>query len=502
MNVPRRSEGVTAPAAATAPAPIAPAPASHSGNGRSGGAGVSAGETLIKKEEEEEETLGQLRDRLVLASARAAVPGPRAAFVHIKVEDTTSGEDTDGEGGGGDRGEATSGEGDGEEAEEEEDREEDEREEQEGQLRELEVQAPDARFKGLKEAGADALTPPRRARLPPGSYADTAVELDTDDDYEQEEEEEVEEEEGVEEDEAVPRDRRAHAPGASLAMGGGDAVRLRILSKGARSEPGSPQARLRAPGRVSVINTVQEPEEEDEEAGIAPVIRKRGGSGAVGSSWFTGVCWNKRSNKWQAECKGKHLGYHTTEEAAARAYNKYLKDGVVPEPTAPGPAGASQFKGVSWHTGSNKWKAQCKRTHLGLHATQEDAARACSKFLEDGIHPVAHREASTSRFTGVGWNTRKNKWQTRCRGKFLGNHLAEGEAARAYNVEAARVGLALNVIPPAGAAGVGVDTDAGAGGDASPGGTGAGPNCAGHKRVAPKTSQFKGVCWDKEKYKW
>jgi len=50
---------------------------------------------------EEEVTLGQLRDRQVLAAARAAVPGPRAPFVHIKVEDNTSGKDTDAEGGGG-----------------------------------------------------------------------------------------------------------------------------------------------------------------------------------------------------------------------------------------------------------------------------------------------------------------------------------------------------------------------------------------------------------------
>jgi len=46
----------------------------------------------------------------------ARVPRPRAAFVHIKVEDTTSGDDTDGEGGGRDGVEAT-----GAEAEEGED---------------------------------------------------------------------------------------------------------------------------------------------------------------------------------------------------------------------------------------------------------------------------------------------------------------------------------------------------------------------------------------------
>jgi len=44
--------------------------------------------------------LGQLRDRLELAPglARVPAPGPRAVFLHIKVEDSTSGEETDGEG--------------------------------------------------------------------------------------------------------------------------------------------------------------------------------------------------------------------------------------------------------------------------------------------------------------------------------------------------------------------------------------------------------------------
>jgi hypothetical protein len=54
---------------------------------------------------EEEETLGQLRDRQVLASAPASVPGPRAAFVHIQVQNRTSGK-----GGGGGGGEEATGE--------------------------------------------------------------------------------------------------------------------------------------------------------------------------------------------------------------------------------------------------------------------------------------------------------------------------------------------------------------------------------------------------------
>lgn len=41
---------------------------------------------------------------------------------------------------------------------------------------------------------------------------------------------------------------------------------------------------------------------------------------------------------------------------------------------------SSRFKGVVWHKGGNKWMAQTKvfgrRMYLGLHETEEDAARA------------------------------------------------------------------------------------------------------------------------------
>ena len=236
------------------------------------------------------------------------------------------------------------------------------------------------------------------------------------------------------------------------------------------------------------------------EDGSVPEPAERAGWGA---SQFKGVSWHTSSNKWRATCMGKHLGYHTTEEAAARAYSKYLEDGIFPEP----PAGSSQFTGVSWVKTNNKWRARCNGVYLGLHTTEEDAARACSeyvkdgivpakhqeagtsrftgvswakssntwrarckgtclglhateeaatsayiKYLKDGIDPAEHREACTSRFTGVCWDKTRGKWQARCKGKRLGRHTTEEAAARAYNVEAERVGRPLNVIPPVGAA--------------------------------------------------
>jgi len=308
------------------------------------------------------------------------------------------------------------------------------------------------------EACADETAPPWRARLPPGSYADTAGELDTDEDYEEEEDEECWE----------PRDQRAHMPGASHTKGGRKEVCPLSLPQGAHSEPGSSRARLRAPGRVAskdvMDNHVLLP---DEEAGFASELKKRGGGDRAGTSRFKGVSWFKTRGRWRATCKGKHLGFYITEVAAARAYSKYLKDGIHPLTV-----GSSQFKGVSWNKRDKSWKTTCNERHLGYHATEEHAARAYSKYLEDGIDPVKHREANTSQFTGVTWDKHNNKWKARCKGTFLGLYTTEEAAAHAHNVKAESLDVALNVIPPTG-------TSAGAGPGAS--------SNVGHKRVLSKT---------------
>ena len=432
--------------------------------------GGASGEVSVK--EEEEETLGQLRDRLGLVPGLARVPGTRAAFVHIKVEHSTTGEDTDGEGGGEGGKEAAGGEGDGEE-EEKEEGEEAEEDDERGQQLVHHSQLSGANFSGRMEAAVDTVEPPRRARPPPESYADPAVERDPDDDYGEEDEEEWGgEDEEEEKEEAEPRDQCVHVT-ASSRKGGIDAVRPQSLPLGAHSEPGSQWARLRAPGRVN--DSPVPPEEEEEDAGCAPELKKRGGGPdhAGSTSRFMGVSWCKIRGKWKAACKGKHLGLHTTEEVAARAYNTYLKDSGAPEPTT------SQFKGVSWNKCNNRWVAHCKRTRLGLYNTEEDAARAYSKYLEDGIDPVQHRNATCSHFTGVVWDKDRSKWAAKCKGKRLGRFTTEESAARAYNVEAQRLGLALNIIKPV--EGVGAVTVAGACTGPSAGG-GASP-----KRAAPKT---------------
>jgi len=111
------------------------------------------------------------------------------------------------------------------------------------------------------------------------------------------------------------------------------------------------------------------------------------------TSQSKGVHWHKHIGKWVAKCKRKHLGYHATEEAAALAYTNYVEDGVDPVKRR---NCVSQSTGVTWHKGSKKWEAKCKGKYLGLHATEEAAAQAYANYVKDGAVPVQRRGVRTS----------------------------------------------------------------------------------------------------------
>jgi hypothetical protein len=148
---------------------------------------------------------------------------------------------------------------------------------------------------------------------------------------------------------------------------------------------------------------------------------------------------------------------------------------MMREGGGPGHAGSSRFAGVIWHKHRGKWLARCQEKQRGYHTTEEAAARAYSKYLKDGIVPVKRREANTSQFTGVSWDKNRFKWRVQCQGMYLSMHTTEAAAARAYDVEAKRRGITLNVIPPIiGGADAGTGPGPGAGGG------------AGHKRATLK----------------
>ena len=93
---------------------------------------------------------------------------------------------------------------------------------------------------------------------------------------------------------------------------------------------------------------------------------------------------------------------------------------------------------------------------------EEGAARAYDDYAKDGVEPVKHREITTSsQFKGVRWVKSRGKWRADCKGKGLGYHATEEAAARAYNIEAERIGLVdVHIFPPAGDADNGDSTAA------------------------------------------
>jgi len=112
--------------------------------------------------------------------------------------------------------------------------------------------------------------------------------------------------------------------------------------------------------------------------GVAVPVKRR-----PCSSHFKGVSWHKSSGKWEARRQGKFLGYHATEEAAAQAYDKYVNAGIAPVRRRD-TSSTSQFKGVTWDKSCCKWRAICKGKSLGYHATEEAAAQAHDSYAKVG----------------------------------------------------------------------------------------------------------------------
>jgi hypothetical protein len=112
--------------------------------------------------------------------------------------------------------------------------------------------------------------------------------------------------------------------------------------------------------------------------------------GEAGSK-YRGVHWHKRNGKWRATIRydGKvhHLGCFEDDEVAARAYDRAARahQGEKAQLNFPaegesGPAQSSKYRGVSWFKKNNKWQVQLyfdgKKHQLGYFEDEEDAARA------------------------------------------------------------------------------------------------------------------------------
>jgi hypothetical protein len=118
-----------------------------------------------------------------------------------------------------------------------------------------------------------------------------------------------------------------------------------------------------------------------------------------GTSKYTGVCWQKLNNKWQAEItingKKKYLGLFTDEYEAHLLYQKALKMYHEGDLSFMRPKEfSSKYKGVFWHKSLNKWVAQInvdgKRKYLGSFTDEYEAHLAYQKALNEHKKRFAH----------------------------------------------------------------------------------------------------------------
>ena len=112
---------------------------------------------------------------------------------------------------------------------------------------------------------------------------------------------------------------------------------------------------------------------------------------SVTKSDVKGVTWNKLSNKWEVgftkDYKKTYLGTFRDKKTAEGVAINYRK--AHPWSIAKAQqkkllrGGTSKYKGVSWQTGIQKWKAGLQRgqknCHLGCFLDEKDAALAYDK---------------------------------------------------------------------------------------------------------------------------
>ena len=225
------------------------------------------------------------------------------------------------------------------------------------------------------------------------------------------------------------------------------------------------------------------------------------------SSQFTGVSWHKGCEKWYAfiSCKGQrtHVGYFEEEEDAARAVNDEAKRVGIPAPNVVPPrggggAGVAKKRKNAGPAVNPAGRWACGGTgDIGGSGGGSDGGRGGSGGVGGGgvgssggggSGGGSHSSKYSSKFTGVSWNKMAKRWQARCKRAYLGNFATQEAAAKAYNIEAKRVGgTTLNVILPGG--GGGGDGDAAkkrkTGGATAPAaGAGLGVGAGGRAKVA------------------
>jgi hypothetical protein len=109
------------------------------------------------------------------------------------------------------------------------------------------------------------------------------------------------------------------------------------------------------------------------------------------SSKYTGVCWNKREQKWESKINyggsQKYLGKFTTEEEASWYYESAficIKEGRIGDIKKNIKAKSSKHKGLSFVKNRNNWNVVLpvngKKTYLGSFKTEDEAYKVLFEY--------------------------------------------------------------------------------------------------------------------------
>jgi hypothetical protein len=165
-----------------------------------------------------------------------------------------------------------------------------------------------------------------------------------------------------------------------------------------------------------------------------------------------GCTYNKRDDVWRAQIhvggKPISLGAYPTELEASEAYHQALSKlnmGEVIESYTDKMRKKGRLKGTAFHKNTGKWAAaisyQCKRTHLGLYATEQEAHDAYNKALTklelgEEIETEEEKIDRMGRTRGVIFHKATGKWQASIafngKKKYLGVFVTEQEAREVY----------------------------------------------------------------------
>jgi len=166
------------------------------------------------------------------------------------------------------------------------------------------------------------------------------------------------------------------------------------------------------PGRSRSHQVIEEEEEEDKEVEEVPDFQVE--EEAVEEEVEGLYAAEAAAAEAQEDLYAAAAAAEAEAEEAAAAYAAAAalpRDVEMEEGTSDGEGTySSQLMGVSWDKSKGKWKAHWKRHHLGYHATEEAAAQAYDNYVKDGVDPVQRQVAQSSQFKGVSWNKRRGKW--------------------------------------------------------------------------------------------